>query len=387
MNNLDLFIDEAIEPLTRHYSNIEMQLIKKLIENLLIGGEFTNSDYWRLKKIDEIGLLNRDLINYISQETGTTPRKIKKMMESIGYKALNYDSWLSAFNDGLIEVNPEVLLQNHAVENIIKHSYNELTKSFIELSNNIIDSARKTYLSMVEEAYLKTATGTHSYQEAMKEAIDKLTSQGITTLTYQTTDRNGNTITRTYDIEGVVRRDVLNATRSLADEVIEETIDTLKPELVKLSEHLDCRPQHLDWQGLIVRREDWKEITNYGAVDGLKGINCRHYETPYFEDAELNGRLNINGKQFKVSRGEKKLDKKDCDKAYKIRQHQRYLERGIRKYKRREEALKDVNRDEALEEYYQRARAKKQEWIQRNKRFTEKYGIKRDFSRERVGKK
>ena len=61
-------------------------------------------------------------------------------------------------------------------------------------------------------------------------------------------------------------------------------------------------------------------------------------------------------------------------------QKQRYLERGIRKWKRRERIFKTAED----KEYYKKCKEKVKEWQLRNKEFTENNNLKRDFTRENV---
>lgn len=65
---------------------------------------------------------------------------------------------------------------------------------------------------------------------------------------------------------------------------------------------------------------------------------------------------------------------------YQLAQKQRYLERGIRKWKRRERLFKTAED----KEYYKKCKEKVKEWQLRNKEFTENNRLKRDFTRENV---
>lgn len=367
---MDEKIEKAIKPLLKMYEEIENDLLIQIASHFSINEEFLNSDYWRIKKLEEMGLFNQEVIDYISRYSGKTDKKIKKALNKISIDTINMDKLNRLFEDEVLKINPNILINNYVIENIINTAYNELSNRFIEMSSKIEKSTREAYLNVVEEAYLKTSMGTHSYQEAIREAINELSNKGINTLTYKTIDENGNIVgIRNYDIEGAIRRETLTASRQLSNNISMEVANELNSEYVYLSEHLQCRPQHFDWQGTIIKRDDLVKITDYGSITGLGGINCRHYFEAYFGDAR--------GSDLKS------FNKEDCNEAYKLSQHQRYLERGIRKWKRKAEMFK-VSDDK---EYYSKCKEKVREWQIRNKQFTEDNGLKRDYTREYVSKK
>lgn len=367
---MDEKIEKAIKPLLEMYEKIENDLLIQIASHFSVNEEFLNSDYWRIKKLEEMGLFNQEVIDYISRYSGKTDKEIKRALNKISIDTINMDKLSRLFEDEVLKINPNILINNYVIENIINTAYNELSNRFIEMSSKIEKSTREAYLNVVEEAYLKTSMGTHSYQEAIREAINELSNKGINTLTYKTIDENGNIVgIRNYDIEGAIRRETLTASRQLSNNISMEVANELNSEYVYLSEHLQCRPQHFDWQGTIIKRDDLVKITDYGSITGLGGINCRHYFEAYFGDAR--------GSDLKS------FNKEDCNEAYKLSQHERYLERGIRKWKRKAEMFK-VSDDK---EYYSKCKEKVREWQRRNKQFTEDNNLKRDYTREHVYQK
>lgn len=367
---MDEKIEKAIKPLLEMYEKIENDLLIQIASHFSVNEEFLNSDYWRIKKLEEMGLFNQEVIDYISRYSGKTNKEIKRALNKISIDTINMDKLNRLFEDEVLKINPNILINNYVIENIINTAYNELSNRFIEMSSKIEKSTREAYLNVVEEAYLKTSMGTHSYQEAIREAINELSNKGINTLTYKTIDENGNIVgIRNYDIEGAIRRETLTASRQLSNNISMEVANELDSEYIYLSEHLQCRPQHFDWQGTIIKRDDLIKITDYGSITGLGGINCRHYFEAYFGDAR--------GSDLKS------FNKEECNEAYKLSQHQRYLERGIRKWKRKAEMFK-VSDDK---EYYSKCKEKVREWQIRNKQFTEDNNLKRDYTREHVYQK
>ena len=364
---MDKKIEQAIQPLLSMYSEIEMELLIKIASHFSMNDKFLNSDYWRIKKMEEMGLFNQEIIDFIARYTGKTKSEILRALKQIGIDVVNIDHLNRLFEDEVLNVDPQILINNYVIENMINTAYNELSNHLIEMSSKIEESTREAYLNIVEKAYLKTTMGTHSYQEAIKEAINDLSNDGITVLTYTTTDEKGNIVgIRNYDIEGTARREILTGARQLSNNINMQIANDLQCEYIYLSEHLECREQHFDWQGTIIKRTDLVPVTDYGSITGLGGINCRHYFEPYYGDARGNDL--------------KQYSKEDSMKAYKVSQRQRYIERGIRNWKRKAEMFK-ANEDM---ESYNKCKVKVKQWQSKAKRNAANNSIKRDYSREQI---
>lgn len=388
MAEIDKKIEQAIEPIIKMYSELETELMVLLAKHFKINEEFINSDFLRIQKLDEMGAFNKEVIDYISRYTKRSPSKIKKALKDVYNANIDFDTLRSAYDNGKILINPTEILNDTTLVGIMRYAYNVETKRFIEISKLIESSVRKTYLDIVEKSYLATSTGVKSYGETIRESLNELANKGIKTLNYISKGEDGTTSIRSYDIEGTVRREILTATRQLSGNLNHELIELTESEYVKFSEHLDCRPTHYDWQGTIARKEDWKDIADYGDVAGIYGINCRHYVEPYFQDADLDDTITIkdkdgNKKEYKVSNKLKEYSKDDTNDSYSISQKQRYLERGIRSWKRRREMSKASEDAEMLK----KSKSKVKEWSDRLDKFTDEHDRRRDFTREYVSDK
>lgn len=388
MADIDKKIEQAMEPIVKMYSELETELMVLLAKHFKINEEFINSDFLRIQKLDEMGAFNKEVIDYISRYTKRSPSKIKKALKDVYNANIDFDTLRSAYDNGKILINPTEILNDTTLVGIMRYAYNVETKRFIEISKLIESSVRKTYLDIVEKSYLATSTGVKSYGETIRESLNELANKGIKTLNYISKGEDGTTSIRSYDVEGTVRREILTATRQLSGNLNHELIELTESEYVKFSEHLDCRPTHYDWQGTIARKEDWKDIADYGDVAGIYGINCRHYVEPYFQDADLDDTITIkdkdgNKKEYKVSNKLKEYSKDDTNDSYSISQKQRYLERGIRSWKRRREMSKASEDAEMVK----KSKSKVKEWSDRLDKFTDEHDRRRDFTREYVSDK
>lgn len=362
---MDQKIEKALEKIFNMYEEMENELLKEIATHFFIEDTFENSDYWRIQKLQELGAFNKEAIKIIAKYSNKSVKEVEKALKDIGIESVDYKTLEKAYKQGKLRVNPETLRNNKVVDKLVAQAIKTTENYLIELSPKILEKTKQAYLGVVERAYVNTVSGSMSYSQAIKNAINDLGNRGITTLTYL--DTTGGI--RNYSIEATVRRDVLTATRKMNHELTEDVIKELQPEKLYLSEHLFCRPEHFSWQGTIINTDELVDITDYGSITGLGGINCKHYFEPYFGDED--------GKDLKT------YSKEECDYAYDMQQHQRYLERGIRKWKRKRQMFEKMGLNEEAEY----CKDKQLEWTGRLDTYVDMFEsipMKRDFTREQI---
>lgn len=375
-------IQSAIKPILSIYSKIELELIEKIAKHFNLNEEFINSDYWYFEKLKELGGLNNETLKLLEEYTGKTKQELLKAMQDIGVNSIPVDQLNIATQKNAL-LNPEAIINSINIQNIIQYSYDEIKKSFLNLNKTIQEQVRKTYTDIITETYIKTNAGVCSYQEAILESLDKLGDKGISILTYQ--DKNGSI--RNYDVVGTVRRDLLVATRGLAGKVNEEVIKESGNHIVRVTNHFGARTgdggedytNHAWWQelqffcwnydGKATEEEkklpDFMKHCNYGDVRGIVGINCKHLFTVWY------GSTKKEDLEFTYDENKEEYEKT---------QKQRYLENGIRRWKRKQVIANKVEDEEG----YKKSSIKAKEWQDRLNTFTEENKLKRDYTREYI---
>lgn len=375
-------IQNAITPILNIYSKIELELIEKIAKHFNLNDEFINSDYWYFEKLKELGGLNNETLKLLEKYIGKTKQELLKAMKDIGVNSIPVDQLNIATQKNAL-LDPNKIINSVNIQNLIKYSYNDVEKSFLSLNKTIQEQVRQAYTDIITETYIKINSGVCSYQEAILESLDKLGDKGISVLAYQ--DKNGNI--RNYDVVGTVRRDLLVATRGLAGKVNEEVIKESGNHIVRVTNHFGARigdgeqdyTNHAWWQemqffcwnydGKATEEEkklpDFMEHCNYGDVQGIVGINCKHLFMTWYgstKKEELEFTYDENKEQYEKT------------------QKQRYLENGVRKWKRKQVIAKNS----LDEEYYKKASSKAREWQDRLNTFTNENDLKRDYTREHI---
>lgn len=375
-------IQSAIKPILSIYSKIELELIEKIAEHFNINEEFINSDYWYFEKLKEMGGLNSETLKLLEEYTGKTKQELLKAMKDIGINSIPVDQLNIATQKNAL-LNPETIINSANIQNIIRYSYDELEKTFLNLNKTIQEQVRQIYTDIITETYIKTNAGICSYQEAILDSLDKLGDKGISIITYQ--DKNG--LKRNYDVVGTVRRDLLIATRGLAGKINEEVIKESGHHIVRVTNHFGARTgdggenytNHAWWQekqffcwnydGKATKEEkklpDFMEHCNYGDIRGIVGINCKHLFTVWYgstKKEDLGFTYDENKEQYEKT------------------QQQRYLENGVRKWKRKQVIAKKALNKEG----YKKASSKAKEWQDRLTTFIEENNLIRDYTREHI---
>ena len=375
-------IQSAIKPILSIYSKIELELIEKIAKHFNLNEEFINSDYWYFEKLKELGGLNNETLKLLEEYTGKTKQELLKAMKDIGVSSIPVDQLNIATQKNAL-LNPETIINSINVQNIIQYSYDEIEKSFLNLNKTIQEQVRKTYTDIITETYIKTNAGVCSYQEAILESLDKLGDKGISILTYQ--DKNG--LIKNYDVVGTVRRDLLVATRGLAGKVNEEVIKESGNHVIRVTNHFGARTgdggedytNHAWWQelqffcwnydGKATEEEkklpDFMKHCNYGDVRGIVGINCKHLFTVWY------GSTKKEDLEFTYDENKEQYEKI---------QQQRYLENGVRKWKRKQVIAKEIQDEDG----YNKASIKTKEWQDRLNKFTKGNDLREDYSRQHV---
>ena len=326
-------------PIIDIYSDIENELISEICKRLLTYDGISGALEWYTKKLNEVGGLNADAIKIIAKKTGKTEKAILDILKQAGFANIDMTSATKAYKAGLLKIDPSLLLQSPIAKGIIDNSFIELSQAFKLINTRAVQGTNQAYMNVLNKAFIQVAQGVYDYNTAISNGLQEMAEQGIKLVEY--TQPNG-TI-RKYGIEGCVRRDVLTAVFATANKVALESAEDIGTEHVEVSSHLGARigdgihpwSDHASWQGKIYKIKgsdeypNLVEVTGYGDILGLGGVNCRHRMYPFY-------------KGISTPYAEQ-IDPEENARIYQKIQRQRLLERRIRAYKRRYTVAKEID--------------------------------------------
>jgi hypothetical protein len=326
--------------LTELYREAELRVIADVARQLRRG--LRDAD-WAEQRLRELAKLR--------QRVQLQLRVLAKRT-SDGSKLTLADAWKKGVAEASKELPFEVAPSTAALELLTA----ELELKLLASHQRILREAEDVYRSVIAEVVRQGLAGEQTRRTAAQAALDRFALRGVTGFV----DRAG----RSWSLASYTEMAVRTATHHATIEAKRARYLAAGEDLVIVSDAPQecslCRP----WEGKVLSLTG--RTPRYATLDqaisaGLFHPNCRHTYSLY-----------IPG----VTRPRGVTEDPEGDRA---RQQQRYLERGIRSWKRREAAALD---DQATAY----ARRKQREWQARLREHVEKTGGKRLRYREQITK-
>ncbi len=324
---------------------------------------------WQMQRIIESGKVYENALDELSRLTGQSVETLKQIFKDAGVKSMRFDDKIyqaAGFSPTPLNLSPAMTA---ALEAGMRKTQGVLHNMTLTTAGG----AQNAFVDAADLAYLQVSTGAMSYTQAIRDAVTSLADQGLNVVTF-----GG----RQEQLDAAVRRAVLTGVSQTAGQLQMMRADEMGADLVETSAHAGARPSHQEWQGKVFSRSgtsrkypDFRKSTGYGTGPGLGGWNCRHSFYPFFEG--------ISEQAYSEAELERMGDKKvtyngETLSLYDATQEQRYIERGIRHWKRRAGAVEAAGLDGSAET------AKVKEWQGKMRDFIKQTGLQRQSERERV---
>lgn len=311
-------------------ADLHSYILRKIVERVMIrigrGDEylFTSADRWQIEIMQDSGALMEEIIPEIAKRTKLQQKEIKEAMEEAGIKAVEAD-------DKIYEaagLSPLPLMESPELIRLMQRNYEATLGEWRNYTRTTADVAQKLFIDSCDTAYHKITSGTASYTQAVREAVDEVVSGGV--YVDYTNAETGKTHRDT--IETATARAVRTGVGQATGAISLARMNEMEWDIILVSAHLGARTgdggenpgNHMWWQGKFYSRSGKDKrfppfsVTGYGTGEGLCGWNCRH--------------------SFGSGDGEnnpyKDIQTSDSEKIEKLEQRQRALERRIRKTKR-----------------------------------------------------
>ena len=320
-------LNELQQPLLEVFNNIENDLLTNIAKRLEFDLDIDENSVtaWQTEKLSQLGALNQENVRTIARKANRIDSEIETAIRKIGFESVNDDEKIyeAAIKQGLLNKIDTTVRQSSAIQNIIQIAIAQAKDKANLTNTTALENTNQEFLNIVNQTFLEVSTGTRDYKSSIRSAIKRLADKGITGQTYDT-----NRGILRYPIDSAIRREVLTTTLQSAGQMQLARLQEYDLNLVEVTSHVGSRPDHAAWQGKIYavngtqgRFRNLADVTGYGEVTGLQGANCRHQFFPYIEG--------ISKKRFEP------IPLRQSNKVYKESQMQRYLERQVRKEKRR----------------------------------------------------
>lgn len=365
--------DKLLKPLIQIYDEIELDIIKNILNKLVKYDNVQGSLNWYLEKLTELKALEKENLKVILKDKNAIQKELEMIIENVGFKVDNLDKLKSYYDKGLIEVNPMNLYNSSSIKSLMSEALTDCTTIMDLINTKAIEGSNMAYRTIINKAYVETASGIYTYSESIRNALKEFAVQGIKTVNYE----NGLSIS----IESAIRRDVVTRVNKLVGDKEIQAAKELKTNLMYVDQHLGARVRtkymkndyeaHAEWQGKKYMIEgsskeypNLYEKTGYGEMLGLKGINCYHHMQPTWEWEKIPNRI----------------DEIENKEKYELFQKQRSYERKMRTLKRERLITKETDDKENLTKINKKIKSTSEDfnkWLEDN-------NLTRDYNREYV---
>ena len=385
------------EPLQKVYQDVTDQVLENIARHFNTGKALATTE-WQMKKLAELGQVQRETIRIIARGTGQNEEMIRIALQDAISDALKdvEPALKEAAAAGMLQDGGE-LIASESVQRIFD-TYLAQAKEATNLVNTVmLESGLNAFRTVVSDVVRweqqvttaaqtaaaqdilnsetgKVITGVSTRQEALKRAIKRMADNGLTGFV----DRGGHNWTP----EAYVNMDIRTTAGNVATQAVFARNEDYGNDLVWVPVKAAARPLCYPWQGKLIstsnrtgtvkdaRGENVEIIplnrTSYGEPAGLWGINCGHTPPNPF----IPGRSLIRGEV---------PGEKQNEKEYAESQQQRDIERKIRYAKREAATLKAAGLDTAD------ADAKVKRYQADMRAFIEETGRTRRRDREQIG--
>ena len=335
------------EEIAELFRGLEDTLLADICSRLKTGtvGETTVLD---IKALRSHGIDLKEIEKAISETSGISEKKLKKLLEEVVEKNQQYYNEVITLAD---VTKPETLVNASDIDAIKRQTLQEMrnitrTMAFVVDAGRTILKPQKALTWALDAALLQVQSGAVSYNTAIANAVKQLADSGLRMVDYESG--------RSDQVDVVARRAVMTGVNQINQKYAEQSTEYLETDLVETSAHIGARnignvpENHEMWQGKWYRWSekpqtstgeypDFIETTGYGTGAGLGGWNCRHTFYPVVEGVSEATYSQADLDAMKGENRKFKFEGQEYD-GYTATQEQRSIERTIRKLKREETA-------------------------------------------------
>lgn len=278
-----MLTDAQLERLAAIYQQrmdeLSAQYLRKMGEHIKAIGQLSPSDVHRLTELRRAGANVRSIQQGIAEAAGKTAREVEELFMKVAEE--NY-----RFAEQYYVKGRQIpLKQNVELLKLIKAQARQTAAELVNLSRTTIQS--DLYRKAVDNAIQAVHSGVADYNSAIRQTIKKAAEQGLRV-------KYPSGLTRRLDT--AVRQNVLDGSRQLQANVMEQTGKEFGADGVEISAHATCADDHLDIQGKQFTMQEFDRLQ--ATLERPIGQwNCRHVATPIllgigapaFSDGMLSG--------------------------------------------------------------------------------------------------
>ncbi len=382
------YLEHCADEAVRINVELENFIIKDIARRIVEAGTMTETARHQIKALQEAGYLYDDIIEEIANIMKKSKNAVKKIFENATVEAMKFDDEIYK----LAGLKPTAFRESPVMMQILRAGIEKANGDINNLIMTTAGTSQSKFQEMANMAYRQFTSGAFDYNTAIFNAVEQLSKDGINVL-YPSGKLD--------KIDVAVRRAVLTCVNQTANKLQDQRAEEMGTDLVEVTAHIGARvtkkqdwTNHAWWQGKVYSisgksdKYPSLEVTGYGKIDGLGGINCRHSKFPFIEG--VSERAYTDKELEEINNKTVKYKGKEIGE-YEALQMQRAKEREIRAIKREISGYQGImlgSNEESLVTHAQNKFDLTSEKLKNKEKeldeFISETGLKRNTERERV---
>ena len=225
------YYEGCADDIVQLYQQLEDDIISDVVRRIMQTGKVTATARHQIEQLQEAGLLYDDILQIIANQTDATSQQVRALFEDAGVETVEIDNEVYREN-GLVPVD---IRQSPAMRRTLEAGYRKTLGNMKNLTLTTANTSQMAYINACNSAYMQITSGAFSYQEAIKQAVQRTAQQGATVL-YPSG--------HTERIDVAVRRAVLTGVGQTCREIGMMNAEECGCDLMEISAHSGARPSH-----------------------------------------------------------------------------------------------------------------------------------------------
>ncbi|QCT70837.1 phage minor capsid protein [Eubacterium maltosivorans] len=335
--------DLIADSMTGLFQDLEDFIIQDFVRRITSAGTMTETAKWQARRAKEMGLSTEAIRKAVQTALQVSDKQLDYLFEQWGVEMLKPENTaLNALGKKAVDVRTHEELSQifEAILHQTKGEIRNITGSlgFAERVKGkiVFKPIAKYFQDQMDFVQLQVQSGALDYNSAVRQAIKKMADSGLRTVDYASGWSN--------HLDVAARRATLTGANQLSGQMTDALGEETGCNFVEVTAHAGARntgsgpANHAGWQGKVYcRKGSTKEYPNLyqatglGTGEGLKGWNCRHDYNNFWPGIS---KRTWTDKELKNIDPEPIFYKGRKYDHYTANQHQREIERSIRKTKR-----------------------------------------------------
>ena len=346
-------------------------LIEEIARRISEAGQLTATASYQVWRAQQLGLSQKEIKKRLKKLLKVSSDELDQLLTQAAETGYNFDI-RNLPTEAAIPFEDNAAIQQivSAAVQLAKDDLSNITKTIgFVTANGKAFGLTDAYNQACDFAFMKVSTGAQDYNSAIREATRNLAEKGIVTIDYESGVHTS--------LEAAMRRNIMGGLGLMQEQISKQNHDDFGCDGWEISAHAASAPDHEPIQGKQYSDSEYEKLNN-SLVRRIGTLNCGHAAFPII--------LGVDSPQYTPEELEK--FRQDNEKGvdyngrhftmYEATQHQRKLERAIRKQKRRilvaEQNPNDPDR-------LQQSQIKYQVLNQEYKRFSKAAGLRLQHER------